>query len=449
MSVINKMLQDLESRKSESQSTSLPNEPHVGAVKPPNSLLRKITVLSILLLIGVVGYYVWQMQAQLNKYAQVAKNTPKNETVHQIKAEQKPSTAEQLSSLSETVAQITQSNDLNIDTSATDSAVKQLSAGNVAPAQAKALVKLAESLKDDDSGREASQNKAEKMGELVKTSSESLVSESKVVGSKPETSGSESSTVSITANNSAQNTVFLEEKKDDSQKDLRVGEKSTLEKATSAESQEEPFVEKTTFSVKTVTVTPKQLAEKAFIAGEGFKNRGLLEDAITNYQKALKHLPTHTNSRKQIAALLYARNESDSAIQVLEQGLALDSQNIELAIVAAKICMKKGLFQRGLAFISGVKLESGPDTAVIALRANMAQKAKRFELALTDYNNLLRTSPNNARWLLGKAISLDMLARVSEAQATYKQVLKVGGVSLASRQYVINRLQALRDKSNG
>lgn len=435
MSVINKMLQDLEKRESAGQQADMSRDmPMTNTVKKRN-WLRLITLVTAPCLIVVGGYYFWIMQQQVKQYDSLLKEGISAETVHEIKATEKPSISN-ISQLKEAIAEVSKEiTPAGNGTTASQTAQSPLNTANVD--KVAELITSTIAASDQDI---IEQNA--KLTELVETSSTSTPGNTQSTVSKinlfkkDETQKAQDSVLSASSIAESAKTIVVPTKNDGEKQEsaeMHIGDKSS------------PAL----FSVKTVSVTAEQLANKAFLVGEGYKNRGLLAEAISQYQLALQRWPTHSASRKQIAALLFARNEASSALEVLEQGLALDTKNTELAVVAAKICMKQELYQRGLSFLAAIEPTDKTQIPAIALRASLAQKAKRYDLALSDYEQLLSLNASNSRWLLGKAIALDMLGRFAEAVLVYQQVLNSGGISLASKQYAIKRLQALRDKSNG
>lgn len=442
MSVINKMLQDLENRQSGEQPSISPVGEPLMPSAPKRNWLGLTSILSVTILFAVAGYYFWTMQQRLQHFDKILSDKLPTETVHQIKAEHKNAAPQAKEDNLQAVSQQLKLVASDVESSIRESALARHQANRTLEVSAVNNPKLNAALNRRegeqssdlaqqllDAGRQALNERVEALAEPTKTQEAFEPNTDEQQASAIETVTSEASVLG--ANQPKQN-------KDSNSQSLSS---NVLAEAKAPE--------KPTFSVKTVSVSAEQLANKSFLVGESFKHRGLLQEAIVSYQQALKHWPTHAKSRIQIAALFYARNEIDAALQVLEQGLALETQNTELATVAAKICMKQELFQRGLSYLANLPLQGSADIARVALRANLAQKAKHYEQALADYDQLLRTNPNNARWLLGKAIALDMLSRLPEAAILYKQVLSVGGVSLASRQHAINRLQLLRDKTNG
>lgn len=428
MSVINKMLQDLEKRESADQHADMSRDMPMRNTVKKRSWLRLITLVTAPCLLAVGGYYFWIMQQQVKQYDLLLKDAMSEETVHEIKVTKKPS-ATNISQLKEDIAEA--------------SKVITPAGNETTTSQTTNVDKVAElitaTMAASDQGIIEPNATLTK---LVETSSVSTSGNTHAVVSKIDL-------FKKGETQKARDTVLLASSIAKSAKATSVPTKNGGEKQKSAEMHIGEKPSPALFSVKTVSVTAEQLANKAFLAGESYKNRGLLEEAISQYELALKSWPTHSGSRKQIAALLFARNEASLALEVLEHGLALDTKNIELAVIAAKICMKEESYQRGLSFLVAIEGTDKKQIPAIALRASLAQKAKRYDLALADYDKLLSLNASNSRWLLGKAIALDMLGRFAEAVLVYQQVLNSGGISLASKQYVIKRLQALRDNSNG
>ena len=63
------------------------------------------------------------------------------------------------------------------------------------------------------------------------------------------------------------------------------------------------------------------------------------------------------------------------------------------------------------------------------------------------YRNLLKYGGNNGAWWLGLAISLEAMARESDAITAYRNALNTPGIRSNSAEFIKNRLQDLERQS--
>ena len=74
------------------------------------------------------------------------------------------------------------------------------------------------------------------------------------------------------------------------------------------------------------------------------------------------------------------------------------------------------------------------------LQANAQQQSGDFSSALASWQQLLQLKPQLAQAWLGKALAHDQLAQLPQARAAYQQAYALPGLSVASRQFIQQRL---------
>ncbi|KGJ92371.1 tetratricopeptide repeat protein [Colwellia psychrerythraea] len=176
------------------------------------------------------------------------------------------------------------------------------------------------------------------------------------------------------------------------------------------------------------------LAEKALAANQISKAEKLLEDAII-----IK--PGDSQTRKKLAALWFGRQAYQDAVNLLSQGISLNSKDSGLREMKARIYLKQGLFTAALDSLKPLAQLKNEQYQIML--ANTAQQAEQNEVAVQAYEVLIAMQPDKGRWYLGLAVLYDKNSQFYLATVAYKKALTKNDLSVSSEQFVEQRLQAI------
>lgn len=196
-----------------------------------------------------------------------------------------------------------------------------------------------------------------------------------------------------------------------------------------------------TMQVEQVELTPTQLAKNAIERGKKALDSNKLEEAIKEFQTALRYVATDEVTRKRLAALHYGRKNLRSAVEVLQQGIRLNEESQALRLALSNILMKENQPEAALSPL--LYLPNNADKAYLAMRAALAQQTKELDIALETYQILVEKEPENARWWLGLAIGQERKLDYTTAKVSYQQALTKGGVSKQTQAFIRDRLKLL------
>ena len=160
-------------------------------------------------------------------------------------------------------------------------------------------------------------------------------------------------------------------------------------------------------AITEVKLTPKQLAKKRFTLASEAEKDGKLKEAISYYEQTLALDPSMHEARKQLVALHYGQGQLAKASEVLQQGMLLFPQQLDFALLLARVQQASG--QADLALVT---LANIPDTHPLArqkwmAQSDLAQKLGQFSLSEQAYRQLLQQEPQQAKWWMGLAYALD------------------------------------------
>lgn len=197
---------------------------------------------------------------------------------------------------------------------------------------------------------------------------------------------------------------------------------------------------KGSMAVTEVVLSNAELAQKKFDIAEVAEQQQKVDRAIKYYYEALMLEPSMHQARKQLASLYYALNNLGRAEQILAQGVVQFPEEVELAILKAKVENASFSPDKALITLSGVSDSSDWARDKWILQSDIAQKNGQFELAESAYRSLVGLEPSQARWWMGLAYALDSQQAYKEAAETYRKALSYRGLSTGAMTYIEQRL---------
>ena len=191
-------------------------------------------------------------------------------------------------------------------------------------------------------------------------------------------------------------------------------------------------------------------------SSKGATGNGMLEQRIQLSLKngdtaaALKDLnsllalePRNTSARKRLASLEFAQGNPKRAAFLLDQGIKLAPSDSSIRLMQARLLFRENRNEQALALLNEHPINVIADNDLLSFRAALAEKQKQYARSLEDYAVLLKRQPNNARWMLGLAISQDKQKMHEQAVLTYRKVKSSNQLSAQVVSFVDGRLAAL------
>lgn len=205
-----------------------------------------------------------------------------------------------------------------------------------------------------------------------------------------------------------------------------------------------PKLKSSRLSIKTVALTPAQLAMVEYNKAEKVLRQANSRQAIVHLEAALKYRPEWVVARQKLAALYYGRGDNRQAVAMLQQGLQRQPHNTELRLTLAKLLVNEQQPQAALTVLE--QPQNVDKVAFLAMRAALAQQLQNTALALSSYQQLVLHDAADGRWWLGLAIAQERSQQFMAALTSYRQGAVHGGLSAASQQFIQQRIMALQIK---
>jgi MSHA biogenesis protein MshN len=155
-------------------------------------------------------------------------------------------------------------------------------------------------------------------------------------------------------------------------------------------------------------------------------NAGRTIEAIENLRASLKQEAAHTASRQLLIKLLVENKQLDEAAELLQDGLQLQPAQISWAMSLGRLQIDRGdlsgawqTLQRSLPFAAGSADYQG-------FAAHVLQRLGRGKEAAEFYQSATRLVPAESRWWLGLGLALESEGRAVEAREAFLRA-KAGG----------------------
>ncbi|NVD97522.1 tetratricopeptide repeat protein [Massilia sp. BJB1822] len=184
-----------------------------------------------------------------------------------------------------------------------------------------------------------------------------------------------------------------------------------------------------------------QQAENEYRRGLSAMQEGRVHDAIARFEQTLANNPRHEAARQTLVGLLIENQRGDEAMQHMQQALALDPGQAQMAMLLARLQMERNgpaidTLQRTLP-------HAAANADFRAFLAGALQREQRHAEAAEHYQAALRLQAGNSVWWMGLGISLQALKRNAEARAAFNEAKASGRLSPELQTFVERKLQQL------
>ena len=187
--------------------------------------------------------------------------------------------------------------------------------------------------------------------------------------------------------------------------------------------------------------TPAERAESEYRRAVLAQRQGNLEHAAVGYRTALEDYPEHAAARQTLAALLIDAKRFDEAEELLRQGTELASVRLASTLALARLKVERNqaaaaleLLQKNAAAGENSAEFQGFLGALLNRTGRAAEAVERYQLAT-------RLAPGEGRWWAGLGIALDSAGRTAEARDAYQKARALPGLPADLAQHIDQRLR--------
>lgn len=174
--------------------------------------------------------------------------------------------------------------------------------------------------------------------------------------------------------------------------------------------------------------TPRDRAEQEYRLAVQSLNSGRVPEAQERLRAALRQDPTHANARQLLVRLLLEQRAGDEARQVLAEGLEANPGQVTWAVALARLQAERGEVATALATLQK-SASAGQDYADFqGLYGNLLARQSRHKDAAEHYLAAARLNPGEGRWWLGLALALEADGRGSDAKEAFARARAAGNL---------------------
>ena len=189
--------------------------------------------------------------------------------------------------------------------------------------------------------------------------------------------------------------------------------------------------------------TRAERAENEFRKATGLLNQGRVAEAIDGYRYTLAEDAAHGAARQALVGLLLENRRIDEAQQLLQEGLSLTPDRSSYAILLARVQVDRGDLQGAHDLLSRHAAAAANNADYLAFDAAVLQRLGRHKEAVSAYQAALRLAPNAGVWWMGMGISLQAENRDAEARDAFKHAKSAGGLGPDLVSFIDQRLKQL------
>ncbi len=190
--------------------------------------------------------------------------------------------------------------------------------------------------------------------------------------------------------------------------------------------------------------TPSERAEAEFRRADAFLRQGRLSETEGALTAALVFDPGHEPARQALVSLYLEQRRIDEAGRLLEDGLARNPTNARFAMVLSRIRAGRGDYASAADLLARVHPSAADESDFHALRGAVLQKLGRHEEASQAYQAAVAGQPENGISWVGLGISLEALQRRPEAAEAFRRAVATGTLTAEVKNYAEQRARALR-----
>lgn len=190
-------------------------------------------------------------------------------------------------------------------------------------------------------------------------------------------------------------------------------------------------------------LTPQQRAENDYRRATGLAEQGRVADAVTLLEQVLQDDSTHAGARQTLIALLLKSKRQDEAARRAKEGLDIDVKQAGFAMILARLQVEKGDQQVAIATLQRTLpyVLDRPDYR--AFLAALLQREERHKEAIEQYLLAVRLAPQNGVWWMGLGISMQADHRPEEAREAFSRARETSALSPELQAFVEQKLKQL------
>lgn len=168
---------------------------------------------------------------------------------------------------------------------------------------------------------------------------------------------------------------------------------------------------------------------------------------IETLHKIIELAPEDLRTRKQLAAMLFSKQDLQAALLVLQQALIQAPADSSSRLMLSRIYYKTGKHSAALDILKAHPHPTLANDELLSFRAALAESIGQYGVAQSDYQLLVNRNPSEAKWWLGLGVSQDKQQLATQAIASYEQAKSLNQLPQQVDTFVEQRIRLLARRS--
>lgn len=185
---------------------------------------------------------------------------------------------------------------------------------------------------------------------------------------------------------------------------------------------------------------PAERAEQDYKRGVLAQRQGHLDEAAGRYRAALEEYPEHAAARQTLAALLIDAKRFDDAEEILRKGAELAPVRMASTLALARLKVERNQSPAALELLLKNAASGERSAEYQGFAAALLNRAGRAAEAVERYQAATRLAPNEGRWWAGLGIALESAGKPAEARDAYQKARSLPGLPADLAQHIEQRL---------
>jgi MSHA biogenesis protein MshN len=190
--------------------------------------------------------------------------------------------------------------------------------------------------------------------------------------------------------------------------------------------------------------TARDRAAAEFRRAVTLVNQGRVAEGLDGLRGALKTDPGYDEVRQTLVALLIEAKRMDEAAAVLQDGLGRDPSNTGFAVLLARVMVERNDVNGALGLLQKHAAAGEANPEYHAFAAALYQRLERHGDAVAEYQAALKLAPNAGVWWIGLGISQQALNRPKDAVDAFQRAKASGNIGPELAAFTDRRLKLLQ-----
>ena len=209
---------------------------------------------------------------------------------------------------------------------------------------------------------------------------------------------------------------------------------------------EESSADSGVMNKKLKPLSPDERAESEYRQAVSLLQKGRAADAEKRLKTALNLSAEHPQSRELLAGLALQNGRWHEAQQTLEQGIEKVPGHYPFALLLARIQIEHGAETKALAVMEASRQAGAGSADYMAFLAELYRRAGNHAEAIKTYTEAIKLNPQEGRSWIGMGISLEAAQDWKTAADAYQRAIETGSLDDNLLKYARQRLAAVKNK---